>query len=67
MNYNRLVIDLMKDVIQGKEISSEYVKEVNLKLGIELDRCMINSQPTEEIQALYDDVLWLQSNILSDE
>lgn len=67
MNYNRLVIDLMKDVIQGKEISSEYLKEVNLKLGKEFDRCKVYSHPTEEIQSLYDDVLWLQTNILNHE
>lgn len=67
MNYNRLVIDLMKDVIQKKEISSEYLKEVNLKLGKELDRRKVNSHPIEEIKALYEDVLWLQSNISEDE
>lgn len=64
MNYNRLVLDLMKDVIQEKKINPFYVKKVQQMLGKELDKCEVYSQSTEEIKSLYDDVMWLQSNIL---
>lgn len=63
MDYNRMVIDLLKDYISGSEIGNR-LNDAQKKLAIEIDRRKVNNEPCEEIFALYEDVLWLECDIL---
>lgn len=68
MDYNRLVIDLLKksfsDYIATGEVDVDLIKEAQNKLSFELDRCKASNLPSEEIEALYRDVMWLKCDLL---
>ena len=64
-DYSRLVIDLMKDALAHRDVSAEMLADAQKQLAYELDRCKVNNRSTDEIQRLYDDVVWLRSEILN--
>ena len=63
MDYKRFVINLLKSYISGNNIDAE-LDRIQKKLVIELDRCKVNNEPCEEINALYEDVMWLKCEVL---
>lgn len=64
-DYSRIVIDLMKDALVHRDVSAETLADAQKQLAYELDRRKVNNRSTDEIQRLYDDVLWLRSEILN--
>lgn len=63
IEYSRKVINLMKDALAHRDVSAEMLADVQKQLGFELDRCKVYNRSTDEIQRLYDDVLWLRANL----
>lgn len=63
MDLNRMVINLLKSYILGDNIV-EKLNEVQKKLAIELDRRKVNNVPCDEINSLYEDVMWLKCEVL---
>ena len=59
----RKVIDTLKDALAHRDVSAEMLADVQKQLGFELDRCKVYNRSTDEIQRLYDDVLWLRANL----
>jgi len=64
MDYNRMIIDLLKDYISGSEIK-ERLDKAQKTLAVEIDRRKVNNEPCEEINALYEDIMWLKCEVLS--
>lgn len=64
-DYSRIVIDLMKDALAHRDVSAQKLADAQKQLAYELDRRKVNNLSTDEIQRLYDDVLWLRSEILN--
>ena len=64
VEFSRIVIDLMKDALSHRDESADTLKNVQKQLAIELDRRKVNNLSTDEIASLYDDVLWLRTEIL---
>lgn len=62
MDYNRMVIDLLKDYILGSEIENR-LNDAQKTLAIEIDRRKVKDEPCDEINALYEDVLWLKCDV----
>lgn len=63
--HSRLVIDLMKDALAHRDVSAETLADAQKQLAYELDRRKVNNRSTDEIQRLYDDVLWLRTETLN--
>lgn len=61
-DYSRLVIDTLKAAL-SRDMSAQTLADVQKQLGFELDRCKVHNRSTDEIQRLYDDVLWLHSTL----
>lgn len=62
-NYSRLVIDIMKDALAHRDVSAQMLADAQKQLAYELDRRKVNNLSTDEIASLYDDVLWLRTEI----
>lgn len=56
--------DLMKSVIRKEDLLSEKTDELLRKTGIILDRFKVENRPTDEIEYIYDTILWLKSEVL---
>lgn len=63
MDYNRMVIDLLKDYISGSEVEDR-LNDAQKTLAIEIDRRKVKNEPTEEISALYEDIMWLKCDVI---
>ena len=61
----RKVIDTLKDALAHRDVSAQKLADAQKQLAYELDRRKVNNRSTDEIQRLYDDVLWLRSEILN--
>lgn len=59
----RKVIDTPKAALTHRDTSAQTLADVQKQLGFELDRCKVYNRSTDEIQRLYDDVLWLRANL----
>nr|DAT89970.1 MAG TPA: hypothetical protein [Caudoviricetes sp.] len=57
---SREVINLMKSHIKGEEIEDYKFRHLLVLLGKKDDEGYVYNYPTEELKALYDDVLWLR-------
>ena len=57
------VIDVMKDLLAHQDVSEQSVAKLQKKLAYELDRRKVNNLSTDEIASLYDDILWLRTDI----
>lgn len=66
-NYNRLVIDVLKqalsDYVASGEIDVEQVKNAILRLEFEIDRRIVARESTEELEALRNDLFWLKCDL----
>ena len=66
--YYRLVIDALKltlsDYVSSGSIDAEMLGETVKQLSYELDRRIVNRVPTEEIEALRADILWVKNDLL---
>lgn len=56
--------DLMKSVIRKEDLLSEKTDELLRKTGIILDRFKVENRQTDEIEYIYDTILWLKSEVL---
>jgi hypothetical protein len=56
--------DLMKSAIRKEDLLSEKTDELLRKTGIILDRFKVENRPTDEIEYIYDTLLWLKSEVL---
>ena len=56
--------DLMKSAIRKEDLLSEKTDELLRKTGIILDRFKVENRPTDEIEYIYDTILWLKSEVL---
>ena len=56
--------DLMKSIIRKEDLLSEKTDELLRKTGIILDRFKVENRPTDEIEYIYDTILWLKSEVL---
>lgn len=65
IEYSRKVINLMKDALTYRDVSAERLTDAQKQLACELDRRKVNNLSTDEIASLYDDVLWLRTEILN--
>lgn len=66
METNKLsyyLIDLMKSYINKEELLKEKTSELILQIGTATDRAKISSQPTDELEYLYETAIWLNSKI----
>ena len=63
--HSRLVINLMKDALTHRDVSAERPTDAQKQLACELDRRKVNNLSTDEIASLYDDVLWVRTEILN--
>lgn len=63
MYYNRIVIDIQKACISGEDVCVK-IDEAQKKLAIELDRRKVYNEPCDEINSLYEDVMWLKCEVL---
>lgn len=67
-NFSRLTIDVIKqsfaDYVSGKSIDTNILNNAHQQLNFELDRRVVAKEPTEEIEALIKDVLWLKYDLL---
>lgn len=61
---SRKVIDLMKQKIKGDNIEDWELSDMQKTLAIELDSRKVNNEPCEEINSLYEDVMWLKCEVL---
>lgn len=61
----RDVINVLKDLLAHRDVSTNALAGLQKTLGLELDRCKVNNLSTAELERLYDDVLWLQSEIVN--
>lgn len=64
MDYNRMIIDLLKGYISGSEIENK-LNEAKKMLAIEIDRRKVKNEPCEDISALYEDIMWLKCDVLN--
>ena len=70
MNIQRLsffTIDLMKSAIKKETLLGDKSTELILQIGKEIDRCKVNNEPTDELEYLYETVLWLKSEIINEQ
>ena len=67
-NNNRLVIDAIKKAfsqyVSTGEVDANMLSEVQNKLNFELDRLKVDNLPTEEIEALKEDISWVKYDLL---
>lgn len=56
--------DLMKSAMRKEDLLSEKTDELLRKTGIILDRFKVENRPTDEIEYIYDTILWLKSEVL---
>ena len=63
MCYNRLVINLLKQSLQGNVAEGE-LQQAIATLGKAIDSCKVHGENTAELEQLYADLLWLKSEIL---
>lgn len=64
MNYERMIINLLKSYILRDDNIGNKLDEAQKKLAIELDSRKVNNEPCEEINSLYEDVMWLKCEVL---
>ena len=56
--------DLLKSVIRNENQLMEKTDELLRKTGIILDRFKVENRPTDEMEYIYDTLLWLKSEVL---
>lgn len=66
-NFNRLTIDAIKQafaefVAKGSTDTSK-LNNAHMQLNFELDRRVVSKEPTEEIEALIKDILWVKYDL----
>lgn len=59
-DWNRKVIDALKHQISFGSVPSDMKLSLLLELGKEIDRRKVYNEPTQEIDALYQDALSLK-------
>lgn len=64
MDYERMIINLLKSYIIGDDNIGNELDKAQNKLAIELDSRKVNNEPCEEIKSLYEDVMWLKCDVL---
>lgn len=60
-DYTRMTIDLLKQAVAGCAPEDELDAAI-LRLAVAMDKRLVYNQPTEGLEALYGDLLWLKSN-----
>lgn len=67
-NFNRLTIDAIKqsfaEFVAKGSIDTNKLNDAHKQLNFELDRRIVAKEPTEEIEALIKDILWLKYDLL---
>lgn len=61
---SRKVLDFMKQIIKGESIEVLELSDIQKTLAIELDRRKVDNEPCDEINSLYEDVMWLKCEVL---
>lgn len=56
-------IYLMKRQLSSQPVSKDDVSALALAVGIEIDRCKVNNQPSSKLESLYNDIIWLKCNL----
>lgn len=62
--FSRKVIDLLKRYIKGESIESSELNDLQQSCLIIIDSKKVREKPTEELEALYEDIIWLKCDIL---
>ena len=62
--FSRKVIDLLKRYIKGESIESSELNDLQQSCSIIIDSKKVREKPTEELEALYEDIIWLKCDIL---
>ncbi len=60
-NYNRMVIDLLKEALTSKRINPASVLKVKRELSCAITAAKIQDQPTKELELLLKDVEYLNT------
>lgn len=67
-NYNRLVIDLYKrcftDYVNGSPVNADAIQETKRVLNFAIDKAKVNNEPTDQLEALNNDLGYLKYSIL---
>lgn len=67
-NYNRVVIDLYKkcftDYVNGSPIDADSILEAQRLLNFAIDKAKIGNEPTDQLEALKNDLGHLKYSIL---
>lgn len=66
--YNRLAIDAIKQAfayfVAKGGVDTNALDTAHRQLNFELDRRVVAKEPTEEIEALIKDILWVKYDLL---
>lgn len=57
-------VQYLKKKIQNEPISEQEVSAFALDVAKEIDRCKVNQEPSLVWERLYEEVIWLKSEIL---
>ena len=67
-NYNRIVIDLYKkcftDYVNGSPVDADAIMEAQKVLNFAIDKAKVNNEPTDQLEALNNDLGYLKYVIL---
>lgn len=67
-NYNRIVIDLYKkcftDYVNGSPVDADAIMETQKVLNYAIDKAKISNEPTDQLEALNNDLRYLKYSIL---
>lgn len=58
------VVDLFREYIANRYVDVARLDATQKTLAFALDEQKVNNRPTEELESLYDAVMWLRCNIL---
>ncbi len=60
----REVLDLYREIVRTGQISSQKLDSAYLRLSLAIDQAVVSNRPSEELQALRNEVLYLKCEIL---
>lgn len=70
MNYNRLVIDTIKqsfsDYVSSGEVDQNLISAAQNSLTLEYDRRKVAGEPTQEIEALKNDLDYIKYDLFNE-
>lgn len=57
-------IQYLKKKIQNERLSYDEISTFAVNIAKEIDRCKVNNEPCFALERLYEEIIWLKSEIL---